>query len=66
MTAVSSATDSVRPGLVREEAKGGMCGLLILFFQVLGISKLEIIQEMAVALRGQDVLWMEDEELDIF
>lgn len=38
----------------------------LLFFQILGISRQEIVQEMAVALRGQDVLWMEDEKLDVF
>lgn len=33
------------------------------FFQVLGILRLETTQEMAVVLRGEDVLWMEDSEL---
>lgn len=61
--AISSTTEeAVRPGLVREEGRG-MCGFFVFFFpQVLGILRLETTQEMAVVLRGEDVLWMEDGE----
>lgn len=54
----STAEEAVRPGLVKGQ---GICG-----FpppppaHLWGILGLEIIQEIAVALRGKDILWMED------
>lgn len=61
---VSSTTEeAVRPGLVREGAE--VCvGFFV--FQVLRILRLEPTRGMAVVLRGEDVLWIEDDKLEIF